>query len=202
MSDHDPDRRTALKLLGVGALAATGSGVATADHDDHHRDDDHDDHHERVMPEFWIAHLRPQEGVRTKARGLAVFQPYDGRMPFVLAAGNIENAFMTHIHEDEPLGPIAVWLQDVATQEERLVDGVFTGILDAGSLTDEVIAQGRAEEAESTTLQELVTTIQAGEAFVNVHTEAHPDGELAGRIERFDWAKMDPEMMQWLEANW
>lgn len=196
MTDHDHDRRTALKLLGVGALAATGSGVATANHDEH------DDHHEGVMPELWIAHLRPQEGVRTKARGLAVFQPYDGRMPFVLAVADLEDAFMTHIHEDEPLGPIAVWLQDFATQSERLVEGAFTGILDAGSITDEVIAEGRVEEARSADLQGLLTRIQAGEAFVNVHTEAHPNGELAGRIERLNWTKMDPEMMEWLQENW
>ena len=193
MPDNDFDRRTALRLLGVGALAATGSGVAASD-------DRHDDHHEKGMPELWIAHLRPQEGVQTKAHGVAVFQPYDGRMPFVLGVANIQDAFMTHIHEDEPLGPIAVWLHDFATQDERLVEGRFTGILDAGTITDESIAQGRADDAAAGNLGELLGKIEAGEAYVNVHTQANPSGELAGRIERFDWTMMDGEMMQWIQA--
>lgn len=202
MTDNDFDRRTALRLLGVGALAATGTGVTAAD--DHHDDDHHDDddHHGMSMPELWIAHLRPQEGVQTKARGAAVFQPYDGRMPFVLGVANVEDVFMAHIHEDQALGPVAVWLHDFATRNERPVEGRFTGMLDAGTITDESVAEGRAEEAASANLGDLLGKIEAGEAYVNVHTEAHPEGELAGRIQRFDWGKMDPATMEWMTEEW
>lgn len=191
MTTHDSTRRTALKLLGLAALATTGSGVTAADQHDDEKFEDGDEKEEHRPDEtdaddLYVARLTPQEGVETNASGLAAFQHRAGELTFALALTNIENTFMSHVHEDEPLGPVAVWLHDFETQDQELVEGTFTGLLDAGTITDGVIRTGRAPEAESETVRGLVEKIEAGEAFVNVHTEEHPGGELAGRIERFD----------------
>ncbi|TYL39681.1 CHRD domain-containing protein [Natronococcus pandeyae] len=196
MTDTDSTRRTALKLLGVGAVATAGSGlVAATHHDDEKPDHDDaekktesvDDHLEKAdVHGLYVARLLPQEGVETDASGLAVFQHRDDELTFALTLANIENTFMSHVHEDEPLGPVAVWLHDFETQDEELVEGPFTGLLDAGTITDDVIQAGRVPEAESQTVQQLVEKIEAGETYVNVHTEEYPGGELAGQIEPFD----------------
>lgn len=196
MTDHDSTRRTALKLLGVGAVATAGSGlVAATHHDDEKPDHDDaeketesvDDHLEKAdVHGLYVARLMPQEGVETDASGLAVFQHRDDELTFALTLANIENTFMSHVHEDEPLGPVAVWLHDFETQDEELVEGTFTGLLDAGTITDDVIQAGRVPEAESQTVQQLVEKIEAGETYVNVHTEEYPGGELAGQIQPFD----------------
>ncbi len=183
MDDIESTRRTALKLLGAGAAVTTGAGVVAGG--DHAGDDDRKPEDDEERRQLYVADLTPQEGVETKARGFAAFQLRGDSLTFALALANIEETFMTHIHEDEVLGPIAVWLHDFQTQDEDLVEGRFTGLLDAGTITDEVIQAGRVPEAESETVDDLVAKIEAGEAFVNTHTEDNPDGELAGRIERF-----------------
>lgn len=196
MQDDDHTRRTALQLLGLGAIVAGGSGAALAAEPDPSGDDGTgsvdpgemaSDPNERKDRRIYAAKLRPQEAVQTRAHGVAGFQLRDGRLTFVLAAAKLEDTFMSHIHEDEPLGPIAVWLHGFETQDEDLIPGVFTGIIDAGTISDETIQTGRADEAESTTVDELVAKIDAGEAYVNVHTEEYPGGELAGRIEPLGW---------------
>lgn len=193
MQDLDPTRRTTLKvlaLLGVGAAGSTGFAAADehdGDGEDDHHGDDHDGHHGGADASgLYVAHLEPEEGVETNARGVAAVQQRQDGLKFVVGVSNLENALMAHIHEDEVLGPIAVWLYDFATQAERLEEGQFSGLLDVGTITDEVIAAGRVPEAESQTVDDLLGKISAGEAYVNVHTEAHPSGEIAGRLVPFD----------------
>lgn len=200
MQDLDSDRRTTLKVLALFGVGATGgAGMAAADehHEDDHPDDARkkDDHQNNWQPDpssLFVAHLEPQEGVETNARGIAAVQERQDGLKFVVGVSNLENTTMGHIHEDEVLGPIAVWLYDFATQAERLEEGQFTGILDAGTITDEVIATGRVPEAESETVEGLLGKINAGEAYVNIHTEAHPGGEIAGLLSPFDPATMMP----------
>ena len=187
MTAHDPTRRTALKLLAAGTVVTAGTGVTSAT--DHGKGTDQpDDYPPHALPDdLYVATLSPQEDVQTDARGFAAFQFRDGEVTFALAVSNIEDTFMTHIHEAEVLGPIVVWLHDFDTQDEELIEGRFSGLLDAGTITDETIAAGRAEEAQTQTVDQLIQQIDAGEAFVNVHTEANPDGELAGQIEPVSW---------------
>ncbi|AGB32305.1 CHRD domain-containing protein [Natrinema pellirubrum DSM 15624] len=192
---HEPDstRRTALKGLALLGAGTTGIGVAAAeDHrngDGNHGDDPGDG--QRSSPSgLFVATLEPREGVETDARGTALVQERQDGLKFVLQVSNLENAFMGHVHEDETLGPIAVWLYDFLTQDERLEEGRFSGILDAGTITDEAVAEGRVPEAESETVDDLLGKLEAGEAYVNVHTEAYPSGEIAGALVPFDPSDM------------
>lgn len=187
MTYSDPSRRRALKALGLGLLAGTGPGIAIGSDMVDNKDD-------MDISNVYFAHLTPQEDVESDAWGLGVFQHRAGELVFGLAVAELENTMMAHIHEDEPLGPIAIWLHDFNTQSERLIEGSFTGALNAGTITDETITAGRASEAASMTVADLLGKIDAGEAFVNVHTQANPGGEIAGQIEPFDWSHVPFEM--------
>ncbi|NUC72227.1 CHRD domain-containing protein [Haloterrigena sp. SYSU A558-1] len=183
MQDLDHTRRTALKGLALLGVGTTGIGAAAADE---HRADAPEGGGQPATSSLFVAHLGPQEGVETSARGMAVVQARRDGLKFVVEVANLENAFMAHVHEDEALGPIAVWLYDFGTQDERLEDGRFSGLLDVGTITDEVVAEGRVQEAESETVDDLLGKMEAGEAYVNVHTEAYPSGEISGQLVPFD----------------
>lgn len=194
MTDHNSTRRTALKLLGVSAVATAGSGIVAAGGHDDNADSKagNDSRMSNGMKSddvrnLYIARLTPQEDVETNANGLAAFQLRNGELTFALTVADLEDTIAAHIHEGEPLGPIAVWLHDFETREPELVEGTFTGLLDAGTITDDVVMAGHVEKADSHTVEQVVEKIEAGEAFVNVHTEHNPSGEISGRIERFDW---------------
>ncbi|WP_207589877.1 CHRD domain-containing protein [Halomontanus rarus] len=195
MQEFDTSRRTALKVLALLGVGATGGAGATVGDDNHDGDDAEDDQHDDGEPdpaELFVAFLEPQDGVESNARGAAAVQARQGALKFAVGVSNLENTMMGHIHENEALGPVAVWLYDFATQAERLEEGQFTGLLDVGTITDEVIAEGRAPDAESETVDDLLGKIDAGDAYVNIHTEAHPGGEIAGQLVPFDPSMMLP----------
>ncbi len=112
---------------------------------------------------------------------------------YKLIASNIDNAFMAHIHMG-PVGvnaPIVVWLFPSTTP------GV-TGPLGAGR-HDGVLAEGNITAADLVgplaghPLSDLLNAIDAGNAYVNVHTNDgvapintgpgdFPGGEIRGQL--------------------
>lgn len=181
LPDFDPDRRTTMKALGLGLLAAAApGGVVRADLFAEAREMD--------VSDVYMAALEPQPDVETKAWGVTGFQHRAGELVFALAVARLENTTMAHVHEDEILGPIAVWLHDFESREQRLVEGSYTGLVNAGTITDGAVAEGSAEEATSGSVADLIERIDAGEAYVNVHTQTNPGGEIGGRVEPFDWS--------------
>lgn len=71
-------------------------------------------------------------------------------------------------------GPLAVSLFQATGA------GVLTPTRLHGALTDASIVQ--PNDCGYTTLQDLVTAMQAGNTYVDVHTNAFPDGEIRGQI--------------------
>ena len=113
--------------------------------------------------------------VDTRAQGQATFH-VDGamsRMDFKLIVANIEDVVAAHIH-CAPVGvngPVGVTL--------------FAG----GPVSpDGVLAEGSIVEPDEgnacgwTTLEQVVQAIRFDLAYVNVHTLAHPPGEIRGQI--------------------
>ena len=131
----------------------------------------------------------------SRAQGQANFKlSSDGTtLHYKLIAANIDNAFMAHIHMG-PVGvnaPIVVWLFPSTTP------GV-TGPLGAGRM-DGVLAEGTITAANLVgplaghPLSDLIAAIQAGNAYVNVHTNDgvapintapgdFPGGEIRGQL--------------------
>jgi hypothetical protein len=94
-------------------------------------------------------------------------------MDYKLIVANIENVVASHIHcaASGVNGPVGVTL--------------FSG----GPLSpDGVLAQGAITAPDPgngcswTTLEQVVTAMRNGYAYVNVHTTAHPPGEIRGQI--------------------
>ena len=152
----------------------------------------------------FVAPLSAATGVTTSATGDAFFwlAPNGTALEYVVVVSDITNAFMAHIHLS-PSGDILVWLApspDTATSGEEsscvavlsggpasacagLVSGSFSGVLGQGVITSSDLSGSKTCAAcDNVTFSQLMTDIQAGNAYVNVHTSQHAAGEVQGTI--------------------
>jgi hypothetical protein len=117
----------------------------------------------------------------TNAQGEAIFRLSDDgqSVDYKLTASNIENAFMAHIHIGPPTenGPIVVWLYPgTAAVPGPLGSGRHDGILAEGTFT----AANLVGPLAGHPMSDLIAAIQAGNAYVNVHTNDGVDGVNTG----------------------
>ena len=76
------------------------------------------------------------EDPNTNAQGQANFRLRNYGLAFELIVANIEDVRMAHIHLNEVLGPVSVWLHDFDTGVPSLVEGRVNGVLSEGVITD------------------------------------------------------------------
>lgn len=115
--------------------------------------------------------------VETKASGMAYLtrKEHDTKLDWKLNVKNIEGVTMAHLHL-APKGQEGPPVADLYTGPEK--KGKFSGTLSKGTITDKDLTgpmQGK-------TVKDLIDQIKAGNVYVNVHTAAHPNGELRGQI--------------------
>jgi hypothetical protein len=115
--------------------------------------------------------------VTTKAKGEAEFKlSKDGKeLTYTLKMKGIENVSAAHIHagkKGENGGPVAGLFAGPKKA------GKFSGVLAKGAIADKDLSGSLAGK----TVADLVAMIKGGGAYVNVHTDAHPDGEIRGQI--------------------
>jgi hypothetical protein len=115
--------------------------------------------------------------VKTKASGEAIFREFKGekRIFCRLNVSDIENVTAAHIHKGKKgeNGPPVLILYSGSKKA-----GKFSGLLTDGIVTDyDLIGPLKGK-----TLRALVQMIYAGEAYVNVHTERYPAGEIRGQV--------------------
>ncbi len=116
--------------------------------------------------------------VATKTSGEAIFKLAKGgkELVYELKVKDGDNVTAAHIHagkkgeEGPPVVPIFG-----GTKKE----GMFSGVLAKGTITDKNLVGPLAGK----TLRDLMKMIKEGDAYVNVHTVAHPAGEIRGQIE-------------------
>jgi hypothetical protein len=168
-------KRVLLGLVLMGCLAVVGA--ATADN---------------VTNRNFFAHLSGDEEVpprETRAVGQAVFQVSDDgtEIAYTLIVANIENVVAAHIHV-APVGvngPIVAFLAGPFPPG----GGRFDGVLAQGTITAADLIGPLAEHP----LSDLVNAIEAGNTYVNVHTDDgvappntgpgdFPGGEVRGQI--------------------
>jgi hypothetical protein len=130
----------------------------------------------------YVAKLRAAPGVETPANGLALFMvDQSGEIVYYrLFVDAIENVNMAHIHvSDVPkgTGPAAVWLYPDAPPPTT-IPGVFSGLLARGNFTSADFVGPLA----GMSMADLFTAIADDRAYVNVHTEQNPAGEITGRL--------------------
>jgi glucose/arabinose dehydrogenase len=122
-------------------------------------------------------------GTDSIAAGQALLElsPDSDLISYQLNIQNIENVTMAHIHiADQPGGdgPPAVWLYPSAPPAE-LITGPFSGLLGQGSFTVAELLGPLAGK----TLDDLLLAIQENRAYVNVHTQQFPPGEIRGQLQ-------------------
>jgi CHRD domain len=118
------------------------------------------------------------------AEARASFEMEDGVIHYKLRMRRpIDNAFMAHIHLGAAgaNGPIVVWLYgtpppsnpaNVPTDFDK-GDVVARGTIDAGDLVG--LLAGKP-------LSDLITALNSGNAYVNLHTTAYPGGEVRAQV--------------------
>ena len=117
----------------------------------------------------------------TDAQGQAIFRVADdGRsVDYKLIAANIENAFMAHIHMGPATGtgPIVVWLYpSTAPVPGPLGQGRIDGVIAEGTFT----AANFVGLLAGHPMSDLLAAIEAGNAYVNIHTNDGVDGVNTG----------------------
>lgn len=133
----------------------------------------------KIVDEFFIA---PASGtnqfpdpVDTEAKCLASFRVLDNgeRLKYKLKCWNIVGVTQAHIHlgkGTENGSPAAFLFGPVSSTEE------INGKLSSGVLTDaDVVIEGMA-------LADIIDALGSDEAYLNVHTEDNPLGEVRGQV--------------------
>lgn len=119
--------------------------------------------------------------VATEARGLARFQlsRSGDEIEYRLIVANIENVLMSHIHlaPAGQNGGVVVWLYPEGPPPQ-LIEGRSDGVLATGTITADQLVGALAGED----LGALLEVMEAGGAYVNVHTSQFPGGEVRGQI--------------------
>jgi len=115
--------------------------------------------------------------VMTKATGEAEFKlSKDGKeITYTLKLEGIENVTAAHIHagkKGENGAPVAGLFMGPKKE------GEFSGEVAKGTITDKDLVGKLAGK----TIGDLVKLIRNGDAYVNVHTEKNPGGEIRGQI--------------------
>lgn len=114
--------------------------------------------------------------VATAATGEATFtlSPDGMSLAFVLSVSNITDVTASHIH----LAPAGASGPVVVPLFAGPKPGTFSGVLAQGTITSANLVGLLLGKP----LSALVAEINAGNAYVNVHTTTHPAGEIRGQI--------------------
>jgi len=128
------------------------------------------------------ASLSAAKGVTSPATGDAVFQlSADGlKLTYRLTVSGITDVTMAHIHVSltpGENGDVAAWLYP-SMAPMKMKEGMFSGVLQQGMIT----ASNLEGPLMNMSLSDLVDRIKQGRAYVNVHTNQNPDGEISGAI--------------------
>jgi len=115
--------------------------------------------------------------VKTAATGKADFLLVnDGKqMSYYISAHNLTNANAAHIHSGKKgqAGPPVANLFSGPAKKGK-VNGKFI----EGTLSDKDLMGS----LHGKHISDLVSLMSSGDAYVNVHTDAHPNGEIRGQI--------------------
>lgn len=103
--------------------------------------------------------------VTTNANGTATFTLVDSTLSWRIDVADIDSVFGAHIHKGAP------------GENGGVVVGLFAGPDTSFGATG-TLTQGTAEVADS-----VIELMRTGRAYVNVHTRAHPGGEIRGPVE-------------------
>jgi hypothetical protein len=120
--------------------------------------------------------------VETSATGEAEFTaPANDTIKYRINVTGIMNASAAHIHmaKEGENGEVIADLLNTPSSKEK--DTAY-GMIFRGNLTDSSLKG----EMQGKTLDDLAAAMDSGDAYVNVHTAEHPDGEIRGQLVNSD----------------
>lgn len=195
-NETDTDEGTGMDDYGTNEETETddGGGAEETESDDE-RDESEPDTEDAdqavALPREYRAHLSGDaHDIGTDMTGTATFEVHDhenGDGPeahYTLTVEDSCNVTQAHIHfgaADED-GPVVAWLYPETGMEPEPIDGGFSGTLAEGTIA----ADDLVGEWEGAAFADALATFEDGLAYVNVHTEAHPGGEIRGQIQPVD----------------
>jgi hypothetical protein len=122
--------------------------------------------------------------------GAAVFEMNNssGQICYQVWVSGVNNVTQAHIHMGAAgqEGPVVAWLfpsnkaaQGTSSLNSTNLPGNFTGLLAKGNIT----AADLVGPLQGKTLNDLMSAVQSGQTYVNVHTTQNPNGEIRGQVE-------------------
>jgi CHRD domain-containing protein len=114
--------------------------------------------------------------VTTEAQGKVSLKVMESNIKYKLNITGLADATMAHIHQGKS-GENGEPVVDLfaAGNKQKTSKGLFVN----GSITDSSLTG----PLKGKTISDLISSIKAGNNYVNVHTQAHPDGEIRGQLE-------------------
>ncbi len=131
---------------------------------------------------LYVAYLGGDEEVprvTTSASGLCAFELTREGLRYWLQVFDLENTMQAHIHigATGTNGPVAVWLYPAAPPPVQ-IQGRANGVIGTGMIT----AAGFVGPLARQPMTALITALEAGNAYCNVHTARFGGGEIRGQI--------------------
>lgn len=101
------------------------------------------------------------------------------KIAYTVTVHDLSDITMAHIHLGTAgkNGPVVVWLYP-ASGKPKLIRGQDNGELATGEITAANLQGPESGKA----LSVLLKAIQAGDAYVNIHTAEHKTGEIRGQL--------------------
>jgi hypothetical protein len=118
----------------------------------------------------------------TDATGNVVFylDKNKNELSYKLMVEKIKDTYMAHLHlgSSDKEGIIAAWLYPSQDHGygKRIIEGEYSGILADGVIRQEDLENG-------ITFEQLIESLRAGNAYVNVHTQKFVMGAIRGQVE-------------------
>lgn len=114
--------------------------------------------------------------VTTTASGTVVFTPNSDntQMTYRLEVKGLKDFKGAHIH----LGDRGTNGKPVVMLDSKAKEGEFSGVLAEGVIKASELKGG----LKGKKIEDLAKDMKEGKLYVNVHTKAHPDGEIRGQI--------------------
>lgn len=149
--------------------------------------DNYDQQEKQFMAELSGANELP-DAVESDASGQTLLKvSKDGKkIYFTITVAKLNNYLAGHIHVAPPTenGPVVAWLFPIEPYpfpnfvDDPLIPGTFNGVLAEGVITEDHLSG----PLEGMSMEALITELEAGNAYVNLHTSQYPGGEIRGNF--------------------
>ncbi|MCF8082731.1 MAG: CHRD domain-containing protein [Deltaproteobacteria bacterium] len=116
---------------------------------------------------------------RAMAEGEFMLSENRSTLRYKLVVHNVKDITMAHLHlgQARKIGTPVAWVYP-AGPPPKPIPGMFDGVLAEGTITGEDLMG----PLKGLPLSSLINQIQAGNVYLNIHTKAHPRGDICGPV--------------------